>query len=158
MKKIISLLLILVVVISITALIASPTLRSIVNPRTSTKIWSVNYYAASYGKFETFWLKSNAQKYAQSIINDWPLVVIENEFTEERIVVKDEYEKYMMSRPIEKKVFMAIVNPPCDPGWERIDQEIFGMHRSGCYPVDFDYDKANEKLVEYLQRERSKNE
>ena len=150
MKKIFSLLLVLAIVASITALIISPTLRSIVSPRTSTKIWSVNYYAASYGKFETFWLKSNAQKYAQSILNDWPLVVIENEFTEERIVVKDEYEKYMMSRPIR----MRIISPPCDPGWERVNQTIFGVHRRGCYPIDFDYDKANERLAEHLQGER----
>ncbi len=153
MKKIFSLLLILAIVASITALIISPTLRSVVSPRTSTKIWSVNYYAASYGKFETFWLKANAQKYAQSILDDWPLVVIENEFTEERIVVKDEYEKYMMSRPRMR----IIINPPCDPGWERVNQKnVFGLgiYRGGCYPVDFDYDKANERLAEHLQRER----
>ena len=154
-KLIISVLFVLVMVTLITALIASPTLRSIVNPRTSTKIWSVNYYAASYGKFKTFWLESNAQKYAQSIIDDWPLVVIENELTEERIVVKDEYEKYMMSRPRMR----SIINLPCDPGWERVNQKNvlgLGIYRGGCYPVDFDYDKANERLAEHLAEEATK--
>ena len=96
MKKLLGIVLpILVIVILITTLIISPTLRSVFNPSTSTKIWSVNYYTNSYGRFETFWLKSNAQKYAQSIFKDWPLVVIENEFTEERIVMKDEFDKHL---------------------------------------------------------------
>ena len=49
-----------------------------------------------------------------------------------------------------------IVNPPCPEGWERVDQTIFGIQRLGCYPIDFDYDKANEKLAEYLAREATK--
>lgn len=41
----------------------------------------------------------------------------------------------------------------CPEGWEWVDQEIYGMKRVGCYPIDFDYEKANERLAEHLAKE-----
>jgi len=45
------------------------------------------------------------------------------------------------------------VNPPCPEGFERVNQTIYGIHRGGCYPIDFDYETANDRLGEYLAKE-----
>jgi len=45
----------------------------------------------------------------------------------------------------------TIISNQCPAGYEWIDQEIYGVHRRGCYPIDFDYEKANKRLAEYLK-------
>ncbi|KKM92525.1 hypothetical protein LCGC14_1217540 [marine sediment metagenome] len=49
---------------------------------------------------------------------------------------------------------ISITPASCSEGWERINQEIFGVHRRGCYPIDFDYEKANKRLRDHLQKEK----
>lgn len=47
-----------------------------------------------------------------------------------------------------------VLNPPCPEGYERVSITVFGVHRDGCYPADFNYDKANGRLAKYLMSKK----
>ena len=51
----------------------------------------------------------------------------------------------------EEPLTLIITSAPCPEGYERARENgPNGMMRVGCYPIDFDYNKANEKITKYI--------
>ena len=48
--------------------------------------------------------------------------------------------------------FTIIINQaPCPEGWEKARENgPNGIRRMGCYPIDFDYDEANERIIKHF--------
>lgn len=69
------------------------------------------------------------------------------EFEGSKKKVKNDLEGYSIT---------IVVDRSCPEGWERVNQTVFGVHRIGCYPIDFDYEAANDRLAEHLNKEAPK--
>lgn len=68
---------------------------SILNPRTTTKLWTVEGFTKNYGHFRSYWTKNAALARGEEFKQEYPLVRLTNELTGKWVDLKDEYQKYL---------------------------------------------------------------
>lgn len=63
--------------------------------------------------------------------------------------------KYPSKPETSRQTFTITITPAkCPEGYERVNQTIYGAYRRGCYPIDFDYKKANKRFKDHLELQK----